>query len=69
MPATNLPVAKVTKEKNKLVITQHNKKNWYNENILFWPLNIVLVLIIYLLLKLVFQFFILDVYYCNSLFF
>ncbi|CAH0714468.1 unnamed protein product, partial [Brenthis ino] len=27
MPATNLPVAKVTKEKNKLVIVQQNKKN------------------------------------------
>ncbi|CAH2108413.1 unnamed protein product [Euphydryas editha] len=27
MPATNLPVAKVTKEKNKLVIVQQDKKN------------------------------------------
>ncbi|XP_049867778.1 kinesin-like protein costa [Pectinophora gossypiella] len=27
MPATNLPVAKVTKEKNKLVIVQQNKKH------------------------------------------
>ncbi|XP_072939137.1 kinesin-like protein costa [Epargyreus clarus] len=27
MPATNIPVAKVTKEKNKLVIVQQNKKN------------------------------------------
>lgn len=27
MPATNLPQARVTKEKNKLVIVQHNKKH------------------------------------------
>lgn len=39
MPATNLPVAKVTKEKNKLIIVQQNKKHWYLYIILFAVIN------------------------------
>lgn len=45
MPATNLPVAKVTKEKNKLIIVQQNKKHWYLYILLFAVINSVLLFI------------------------
>lgn len=43
MPATNLPVAKVTKEKNKLIIVQQNKKHWYLYIILFVVINSIFI--------------------------
>lgn len=45
MPATNLPVAKVTKEKNKLIIVQQNKKHWYLYIILFVVINSIFIYI------------------------
>lgn len=52
MPATNLPVAKVTKEKNKLIIVQQNKKHWYLYFILFAVINSIFIYVFFKYIKL-----------------
>lgn len=51
MPATSLPVARVTKEKNKLVIVQHNKKHWYLLMLFLLLFNILLMFTLFKLIQ------------------